>query len=304
MKIRNEKGMSKLVMKSLQVGHRVPKLKCDVAVREFQFQRFFFDVVGYSKLEKVFYIVECKKGSKATTIGHAFGQILAYKSLLGEKGYEFLEEFYNRLIIDRVRQIKFHDLEEAEEGKNLRVKFYVALGEEACRRYDLIRLMKDSLGFKVGVIRVRNDGKCRFYIRTDERSKDTEICASEIILVPISTYDSDLEKVLERRKSNKTVKKILYEFSERIPAEIGGTRRMRHDGFVYKSSRNFVHVHARKKHVVLSLYKNKRALRDPKNLIVRQPKRPTWIRTRAMNSLGKTSYAFSLIRQAFRISER
>lgn len=304
MKIRNEKDMSKCVMKSLQTSHKVPKLKCDAAVCEFQFQRFFFDVVGYSKSEKVFYVVECKKGSKATTIGHAFGQILAYKSLLGEKGYEFLEEFHDRLIRDRVRQIKFHDLEQAKEGENLRVKFYVALGEEACNRYDLIRLMKNSLGFKVGIIRVRNNGKCRFYIRTDEKANDTKICASEIILVPISTYDLDLERVLERRKSNKTVKEILYEFSKRIAEETRGARRMRHDGFVYKSSRNFVHVHARKKHVILSLYKNKKRLRDPRNLIFRQPKRRAWVRTKTIDSLGKIAYAFSLIRQAFRISEK
>jgi len=302
MKIGNEKDMSKRVLKSLQVRHRVPKLKCDVAVSEFQFERIFFDVVGYSKSERVFYIVECKRGSKATTIGHAFGQILAYKSLLGEKGYDFLEEFYNRLIIHRVKRIKFHDLEQAKEGENLRVKFYVALKEEACRRYDLIRLIKNSLGFKVGIIRVKNDGKCRFYIRTDEKAIDTEICASEIILVPVSTYDPDLERVLERRKSNKTVKEILYDLSNRIAEQIGGTRRMRNDGFVYRSSQNFVHVHVRKKHVTLCLYKNKKRIRDRKKFIVSQPKHRTWVVTKGIDSLRKAIFALPLIRQAFRIS--
>jgi len=47
------------------------------AAREVKVGDCIFDVVAYNKKEKLFRLVECKKSSKASKIGHAFGQVAA-----------------------------------------------------------------------------------------------------------------------------------------------------------------------------------------------------------------------------------
>jgi len=183
MKIKNEEDMAKAIISSFIRGRLY---KCRPAVREFQLQKCKFDVVGYNSNEKAFYLVECKAGRKATDIGHAFGQILAYKSVLSDKGYDFLKQFNEK------SRVRFEDIIEAVQEKKLRVKFFVALRQNACKNFQLLRLMKQSLP-DVGIIRVRDDGACRPYIRVEGNRKDYEICNSQLMSIPV-------RRIYERRE--------------------------------------------------------------------------------------------------------
>jgi len=118
-----------------------------------------FDVVAYDKAERLFKLVECKLGSQATTIGHAFGQIAAYYAVQSARGRDFLDAFSKKV------PLRYERLMEAtNENRHIRVAFYVALTDEACERVDLIRSVKRLLPM-VGIIRVKPDGSCREYLR-------------------------------------------------------------------------------------------------------------------------------------------
>jgi hypothetical protein len=146
-----------------------------------------FDVVAYDKQEKLFRLVECKRGSQATSIGHAFGQIAAYWALLADKGQDFLDAFSRKV------SLRFHRLMEATDGaRRFRVAFYVALTDEACQRVDLLRSLKRLLP-DVGVIRVKRDGKCRDYVR-DRGRKDFKLALAQPTVVKISSKRSASQK--------------------------------------------------------------------------------------------------------------
>lgn len=51
-----------------------------------------YDVIGYNKEERTFYLVECKIGGNITKLGQAYGQILAYISKIYDNGYEFIKK--------------------------------------------------------------------------------------------------------------------------------------------------------------------------------------------------------------------
>ena len=153
--------------------------RCDFAEPKFRFQNVEFDVIGYESDSNTFHIVECKKSAKAAGIGHAFGQLLAYKSVLHQTGYQFLEEFLKRARFN----LALEDIVgPVTEGK-LRAKFYVGLVEEACKNVELLRLIKESLQ-NVGIIRVKESGICRDYIRIGGE-KDYELCQSKLANIPI-----------------------------------------------------------------------------------------------------------------------
>ena len=168
-------------------------LGCHVAIENFRFGNVAFDVVGYSPSDSIVHVVECKAGSKPVDIGHAFGQLLTYKSVLVENGYEFLTEFANKV------HMKAEDIATAIQEEKLRVKFYVGLSDEACKSTSLIISMKDSLR-SVGIIRVKPKGGCRGYVRT-KGEKDYDICKSEMVLVPVRRVYShkDFLRAVERR---------------------------------------------------------------------------------------------------------
>ena len=130
---------------------------CNIATQNFRFGNVGFDAVGYNPGNSVVHVVECKAGRKPVDIGHAFGQILAYRSVLSEKGYEFLTRFG-----DKVR-MKTEDIMTATKEGTLRVKFYVGLSDDACKNISLIEAMKGVLP-SVGIIRVKKDGGCRIYL--------------------------------------------------------------------------------------------------------------------------------------------
>ena len=54
-------------------------------------------------------------------------------------------------------------MEATDNYRRIRIAFYVALTEKACKRVDLLRSMKKLLP-DVGIIRVKPDGHCRHYL--------------------------------------------------------------------------------------------------------------------------------------------
>jgi hypothetical protein len=168
-------------------------LGCHVATENFRFGNVGFDVVGYSPSDSIVHVVECKPGSKPVDIGHAFGQLLAYKSVLAENGYEFLTKFANKV------RMKAEDIATAVQEEKLRVKFYVGLSDEACKNVTLIQAMKESL-HSVGIMRVKQKGGCRGYLWI-RREKDYDICQSEMVLVQVRRVYShkDFLRAVERR---------------------------------------------------------------------------------------------------------
>jgi len=106
--------------------------KCDIIVSELSLEGCKFDVVGYAKDAKTFYVVECKKGNGARDIGHAFGQILAYQSVISNKGQNFCDKFLDKA---QEQGSKFDpkDIRSLFRVKELPFRFFVALRDEACR---------------------------------------------------------------------------------------------------------------------------------------------------------------------------
>jgi hypothetical protein len=137
-----------------------------------------FDVVAYDKKRRLFQIAECKMGSKATVIGHAFGQIAAYCAILSAAGEEFLDAYTKRVSL-RWRRM----MEATDQAKQFKVVFYVALEDKACRRIDLIRSIKRLLP-NVGIIRVKRNGECRTHLR-NQRKKESELCKAAPIIVRV-----------------------------------------------------------------------------------------------------------------------
>ena len=224
MEIAKESDMSDSVKAFLSRGRtrladKKAIIKCNVALREFKFSNCKFDVVGYNNREKAFYVVECKFGSDPVSIGHAFGQALAYRCLLEENGFEFKRKFVNELLAKSVKGIRYSDLEDLVNKPVSNFRFYVALRERACMKYKLLKLIKRKLP-EVGIIRVKEDGACRLYIRTEGNQKDYEISRSKLVSISFkkkyktredffqemeARLRKELDKDLQQFKSNKNV---------------------------------------------------------------------------------------------------
>lgn len=139
-----------------------------------------FDVVAYDKEQRLFEIAECKLGSAPTVIGHAFGQAAAYCGILSAHGVEFLNAYTKQV------NLKFSRMMEAtNQGKHFKVAFYVALEDNACHQVELIRSIKRLIP-NIGMIRVKDDGKCRRFIRIGGR-KHPELCKAEPVTVEAAT---------------------------------------------------------------------------------------------------------------------
>ena len=148
------------------------------SVREITFGGCRFDVVSYNKRERLFTLIECKLGTNPTTIGQAFGQILAYTAVLTEHGWDFVNE------VGRKLSLSFNRLWQATAGaQQIRVAFYVALTKEACRRDALLQSVKGLLPY-VGIVRVNPDGKCKMFIRINGK-KDVTIAEAKPVVIKI-----------------------------------------------------------------------------------------------------------------------
>ncbi len=209
-KVTTETIMSDKVKTALLSGTmKLPtgkKLRCDIALREFNFKGGIYDVVGYNKQENTMYIVECKLGTNLTSIGQAFGQILAYKSILTERGYEFLSRFYKKYLEDVIKtkgylKIQLEDWERIIDRKTMNFRFFVAVKEQARKLYREILAIKKDMGFKIGTLMVTKDGICtpRFWIKKDVDNMLVENDSIAISLIKKYTKKTEFLEAIEKK---------------------------------------------------------------------------------------------------------
>lgn len=161
------KSRPKSVKTEAQMSQAVACTLGKYAAREVRVGDCIFDVVAYSKKEKSFRLVECKRSRKASGIGHAFGQLAAYSATIAAHGREFLVAYSKKLTVP-MHQGRW--MEATDDYRSIRVAFYVALTDKACKRIDLLRSMKRILP-DVGIIRVKPDGYCRNYLRVGKQKE-------------------------------------------------------------------------------------------------------------------------------------
>lgn len=181
------------------------KVRCDIALREFEFKGGKYDVVGYDKRENTMYIVECKLGDNLTSIGHAFGQILSYKSILAENGYEFLMKFYKKYSEDAKTKgylkISLEDWMQILNKRKMNFRFFVAIKEQAKKLNKEVLMIKDNINFKVGILMVTRTGICtpQFWINKEIDKKLAESDKIEVPLVKKYTKRLDFLEAIEEK---------------------------------------------------------------------------------------------------------
>jgi hypothetical protein len=161
-------------------GERI-KLRCHPVTTELEVDDIKFDAVGFSPEEGTFYLVESKVGTDAKDIGHAFGQILAYKAVIRESGRLFLRRFAKK-----TRDFPPMHMEAITTRRKIPCRFLVALTEDACAKARLIRWIQKTLkkNEQVGVIQYSVRSKqCRPYISVDGR-EDYQFFRSSVVWVP------------------------------------------------------------------------------------------------------------------------
>jgi hypothetical protein len=150
------------------------------AAREVRVGECIFDVVAYNKKDMSFRLIECKLSRKAAGIGQAFGQLAAYSATVATRGREFLNA-YSKKLVTPMHLGRW--MEATDDYRSIKLEFYVALTDRACNRLDLLRPMKKILP-DVGIIRVKPDGYCRFYLRVKEQ-KETTLAQAKIVTIKI-----------------------------------------------------------------------------------------------------------------------
>lgn len=170
----------KSVKTESQMSQSVARTLGKYAAREVKVGDCIFDVVAYNKKDTSFRLVECKKSRSASGIGRAFGQLAAYSATIATHGREFVDAYSKKLAVP-MNQGRW--MEATDYHRRIRVAFYVALTENACKRVDLLRSMKKILP-DVGIIRVKPDGYCRMYLRIGKQ-KDFEVCQARTVAVKI-----------------------------------------------------------------------------------------------------------------------
>ncbi len=226
-------------------GHISKKYHC-VALRELHLGGPAFDVVGFNPEEEEFFVIECKRTTRAVGVGQTFGQILAYKAMIYEAGEKFLDSFEKKLIKSRITKIKFwkHGAHFVDNG-SIPVRFYVALREDACKQPEMLRLIKKDLS-GVGIIRINSKNQCKDYIRTYP-GKDYDLCRSERVSVPIAMpMRQDLKAVLIHKKTNRAVSLVAAKLDSKIlelkKKKVKSVKRGQH-ALYYRMKRNFVGLH-------------------------------------------------------------
>ena len=221
------------------------KFRC-ISIRELNLKGPAFDIVGFDPVEEEFHVVECKRTSRAVGIGQTFGQILAYKAMIYEAGEAFLDAFEERLANDGIGKVQFwkNAVRFVDAGR-IPVRFYVALGQKACERLGLIRLIKRDLG-NVGIIRITLQNACRDYIR-DKGKKNYEICRSDLVNVPISMpARPQLRAILNKLNANDEIRSLAAAIDKEILSLKGSrVRSVLHgkSALYYRVTKNFVSVH-------------------------------------------------------------
>lgn len=199
-KVTSEKIMSDKVKTAILRGTmKLPdgnKLKCDIAIREMGFRNCQFDVIGYNKNENTVYIFECKLRTNITSIGQAFGQILGYKSVLKERGYEFLNRFYQKYHEDVIKskgrlKIELEDWFRMLGTKKIGFRFFVVLKSESKELFREIMSIKRDIKPKIGVLSVTRDGICTPHLVWKKVIDDELINSGKIEIELIKKYKKE-----------------------------------------------------------------------------------------------------------------
>lgn len=229
-------------------------------VRELYFGGPKFDVVGFSPDSGEFHIVECKRSSRLVEIGKAFGQILAYKSMIYDAGVKFLNAFLGQLPRRGSRTISIYsNVAQFVRTRKVPIRFYVALREKACARPDFLRLMKRDLK-SVGIIRINDYDRCKDYIRV-QGEKNRELCEAARVEVPIATPPRPaMQRLLDERGSGPEVAEIAAAIDSRILRLARGMKSVQRGnyGMVYRVKRNFAVLYPKKTFVKVSVRENKK----------------------------------------------
>lgn len=188
-KVSTEKIMSGKVKTAVLSGTmKLPsedRLKCDIAIKEMGFKGCKYDVIGYNKQENTVYIFECKLGTNITSVGQAFGQILGYKAILKESGYEFLLRFYEKFHEEIIRskgwlKIKLEDWIEIINTKKMNFKFFAVFREEAKELANEILEIKNDQKFRIGVLSITKNGMCTPHLTWKKEIDDKLIKSDKI----------------------------------------------------------------------------------------------------------------------------
>lgn len=150
------------------------------SAREIRVGGCIFDVVAYDKGTRTFRVVECKRVSDARRIGQTFGQATAYVSVVSENGFAFVDALSKKL------QMRFGRwMEGTNDGREIRVEFYVALPDAGCENVDLLKSLKQSHP-DIGIIRVKSDGKSRDYVK-NQGNRDYKLARAKTMRVKLLT---------------------------------------------------------------------------------------------------------------------
>jgi hypothetical protein len=156
-----------LAQKGMVVGHQV-------ALGNFR-----FDIVAYDKTNRVFKVIECKLGSHQTGLGKTFGQLSVYSGRISSLADEFVDSASKKM-----EKMRFGRWMEATDcGRRIRVEFYVAVSNKACKDVDCLQRLKQQ-NQSVGIIRCKEDGTCRNYVRVNgQPNYDLAKAACQVFLL-------------------------------------------------------------------------------------------------------------------------
>ncbi|HEV2419960.1 MAG TPA: hypothetical protein VGX94_19360 [Terriglobia bacterium] len=133
------------------------------------------DIVEYDKQKKIFKIVELKSGCSNAIVRDAFKQLKRYREMLEGRTFIFLDAF------TRKSPMRFGRVMEATlGGKEIRIEFYVGLTDEACENVDRLRSLKKEFPH-IGIIRVKDDGKLRDYIKERDGTRNYELAKAQTV---------------------------------------------------------------------------------------------------------------------------
>jgi len=225
--ISSEKVMSDKVKAAILSGiMKLPtgdRLKCDIAIREMGFKGCKYDVIGYNKQERAVYIFECKLGTNITSIGQAFGQILGYKAILKDNGYEFLLKFYEKYHEEVIKnrswlKIKLEDWIEVVNTRKMNFKFFVVFREEAKGLANEILEIQRDQKFRIGVLSITKGGMCTPHLSWKKEIDDQLIRSDRIEINLIKKFN--IQSFLEELQ--KKVKRDVYKRYPQFRSYVGG----------------------------------------------------------------------------------
>lgn len=160
-------------------------LKCSgPTVRQVSLQGCRFDVVSYDRKKNIFKLVECKLAKGTTAIGRTFGQLASYHATMQNHGRAFVNAASRELGLDYD-----HLMDATHSATEIRVSFYVALTDSACRNRNLLDSMKALLP-SIGIIRVNPSCHCRAYLLKHGKS-DKRICSARPITIRVSEREGN-----------------------------------------------------------------------------------------------------------------